>query len=74
MGRFYKTARPQRLDYAFKLPTNLLAKVVQTKDAAIDETFDELEKMELSLAKQKDTNSKIGQGMYLSPDEEALPS
>lgn len=71
MSRYYKTARPQNIDYAFRLPTNLLAKVVQSKDAAIDRTYGELEKMELSLAKQKDSTSKIGQGMYLSPDEEA---
>ena len=71
MARFYKTARPQFIDYAFQAPTGLLARVIEKKDRDVDMTFSELEKAELALARQKDTNAKIGQGMYVAGDAEA---
>jgi hypothetical protein len=71
MGRFYKTAKPQNLDYAFRFPTHLLAAAVAKKDREINETMDEAEKLSTYVNEQKNkTKSSIGRGLYLPGDSE----
>jgi len=68
MGRYYKQAKPQAIDYAFRFPTALLERAVAKKDAQIDQTVDQAAKLDNYLAQQKANKANIGS--YLDGDVE----
>ncbi len=72
MGRFYKSARPQNVDYAAEFPLAALANAVNKKDEAIDLNYDAYEEVKASMAKQQAGVLKNkAQGSFLPGDAES---
>ena len=71
MGRFYKTARAQQIDYGMKLPLEYMAAAVANKDAQIDDTLSKEQALKAALMQQRNaTKTTMGRGGYLPSEAE----
>jgi hypothetical protein len=71
MGRFYKTARAQQIDYGMKLPLKYMAAAVANKDAQIDDTLSKEQALKAALMQQRNASkTTMGRGGYLPSEAE----
>jgi len=62
MGRYFRTASPQYVDYAYRLPVDLMATVIKSADAGVDKTIEDIEQLRLKYT--QDTKNNVN-SMYL---------